>query len=872
MTMFARLLNLCRGLSVSVRRRAGVTLVELMIAMAILTIGVIALAQTFAFVQKAVQSSKNRTLGSNLAQEKMQILKQKTYYQVVVTSDPAHNDQDFAPESIAYDTGYFPPEQLTEGGVVYTRYTYVESLREDSGVVGPVAPNLPDTGMKRITVTVTWGYGAGGKRKVTLRSILANPDTVMANVVFNGVVKSTAAAPVLIKGALVSLVQVSGCADTTNAAGQYNMTATPGSFTLLVSATGYYSALKNVVIAAGATQTNDFPLTKIAVGAINGYPWLIDHLVISQVVGSTVVDTTVPDFDQEYVEVFNPTPDVWTVRDEIGLKFQRSADLSKKTVQIDYLTDDIPSGGYYLFANTGTVIVAGVSVAADAVWADGNLTSGPGDFPYFNAQKNIIPVKQDSSGPTNEGSGALELYRVSTDGTLDKVGWNRDGVSQSAPFYETATIPFQNAGLEYNELYARRTSTSDAAGVNWNFGPAYDTNNNSVDFHNYSAVLTPHNSDATKSVISGTPAAGAVVACSDGLSASAEAVLTGNPPYASFSLGNVATGYWSVVITSGGYALEKDSNTVGVPTAGSVYTCASTFTLLSSVVTTGFVTGRVVNVLGAALPGIVVTSGGSNNTFTDASGRFRLRVSSGTVDLIANSGGAAPSYVSASSNSISVAAGAVHSGVNFVLYEGGRISGRVIVGGNAGLPGVAVAIQDYYSNAVDVQVTGTDGRFTSIILSTGLYTARPSLGILEQSTPESSTVTIVTAGGTVNPNTWRSTFTITNAMGAISGTVRFGGQPIKSGVLIVVTTVALAGVPPLLPDISSNTKTGPPYYMVSSVENGTYLADVRSNAATYKVHAYYPVTGSTGTVIYSSSALSVPVNAGQISTGWNFSW
>ena len=186
-------------------RRAGVSLVELMVALAILTIGVVGLMDSFQFIQKGVQISKNKTLASNLAQEKMQILKQKSYYQVIVTSAPAHNIIDFAPDSVDYDTGYFPPEEITEAGVTYTRYTYVQSVMEDAGALVALAPNIPDTGMKRIIVTVAWGYGSG-KRKVTVRSILANPDTVISNVVFNGVVKTTATTVVAIGGALVRIV------------------------------------------------------------------------------------------------------------------------------------------------------------------------------------------------------------------------------------------------------------------------------------------------------------------------------------------------------------------------------------------------------------------------------------------------------------------------------------------------------------------------------------------------------------------------------------------------------------------------------------------------------------------------------------------
>jgi len=294
--------------------------VELMVAMAVLTIGVFSLVGTFHFIQVAVQLSKNRTMASNLAQEKMQILKQKTYYQILVTSVPAHDSADFAPEVVDYDTGYFPPENIVEAGVNYTRYTYVQSLHEDSGVLSDLAPGTPDVGMKRLTVTVVWGQG-DGKRKVTLRSVVSNPDTVMANVVFNGVVKS--AAGVAISGALVKLVEGASWSDTTDSGGNYKINATPGTFTLLASAAGYYNSSKSVVIAAGNTMTTNFNLNAIATGNVTGYPWLIDHLVISQVVGSTIDVSVTPAFDQEYVEVFNPTLVPRTMNGAVGLNFQR---------------------------------------------------------------------------------------------------------------------------------------------------------------------------------------------------------------------------------------------------------------------------------------------------------------------------------------------------------------------------------------------------------------------------------------------------------------------------------------------------------------------------------------------------------------------
>ena len=91
------------------RKSPGVTLVELMVAVGILTMGVLGLVASFGGIQKAIQNSKAKTLAANLVQEKMQILKEKNYYAVIVTSMPVAN-HDYTP-NVLYDPGYFPPRE-----------------------------------------------------------------------------------------------------------------------------------------------------------------------------------------------------------------------------------------------------------------------------------------------------------------------------------------------------------------------------------------------------------------------------------------------------------------------------------------------------------------------------------------------------------------------------------------------------------------------------------------------------------------------------------------------------------------------------------------------------------------------------------------
>ncbi len=838
--------------------RSGVTLVEMMVALSILTIGIIGMVETYGHIQKAIQASKNRTLASNLAQEKMQILKQKVYYQVLATTDPAHNTTDFSPESLDYDTGYFPPEIISEAGVTYTRYTYIQVAREDSGELVLLAPNTPDTGLKLITVTVTWAQG-GRKQKLALRNVMSNPDTVMANSVFNGTVRDSAdASP--INGALVSIVENSGWRDTTSAVGSYVINASPGSYTMVVTVENYYSQMRSVSIAANSTQTQDFSLVKIATGTVTGYAWVADHLVISQIVGSSV---NASGFDQEFVEVFNPTTFTWTVDGDIGLRFRRSADAGKRDIQLEYLSAEIAPGGYYLFSNTGTVTAVGTNTEADAVWASGNSVA---DFPYFATQSNIIPVHEDGGG---EGCAAIELYRVSDGRILDQVGWDRSSEAKTAPFYETEGYE-QGIGLQRNEFYRRKASP---AGGDPNYGPAYDSNNNSVDIYAQTPASDPPNNvfSPVRDIIAATPAAGAVVTCSDGISSSAEAALTGDPPSAAFTLVDVATGTWTVLISSGLNGLERADVTVASGGGGYVFFSSTTF--LTEEMTVGLITGRVVDAAGNPIsPAIVVTPGamGAPTNAGTTSGRYTLRVSSGVVDVTANpSSGGTALYVTQSSNTIPMEIGEVHSGVDFVLYQGGRITGFVTRDGINPLPGVAVAVVDSNGIARDQQVSGLDGRFTSVNISTGLYFVRPSVGSHETATPDSVTDTVDTPGLTV----FSDTFTISGAMGYISGTVSSSGQAIKTGVLIVVTTVTLAGSPPVPPDLSAATLTGAPYYVVSSLESGTYLAEVRgSTSPPYRVYAYFPAPGGTTTTVLSSQTANISVVPGQTTPGVNFSW
>jgi Tfp pilus assembly protein PilE len=841
--------------------RKGVTLVELMIALVLVTVGILAMVQSFGFIQKAIQSSKNRTLASNLAQEKMQILKQKVYYQVLVTSDPAHNDTDFLPDVIDYDTGYFPPETITEAGVTYTRYTYVQVAREDSGEIKTLPPNIPDTGMRLITVTVTWAQG-GVKKKLSLRSLMSNPDTVMSNASFSGLVRDISAAGTPpIQGALVNVAENMGWRDTTNASGIYGISVSPGNYTLVASADGYYTQVRTVGIAPNSSQNQGFDMVKIATGAVTGAVWLRNHLVISQVVASTVMVNGV---NAEYVELYNPTTYSIKIGDATGNNIkiryygENGSSHDVDEFNLSYGSNNsIGAGKYYLITNTYPMTVGGATPLPDAMFGPVSLNEGCGLSGFTD---NCI----------REGeAGALQLTD-SAGNVLDTVGWSHGSNGKSAPAWEGTPLAQWNGFPSAWELRRKSEYNHSPNG----YGRAYDSNSNDPDLEfldmTNPSISTPCATGCgVNPPLTGTPAVGAVVTASDGVSDSTTAWL--NNGVSSFTLVNVATGTWTVMITSGAYQLEHDTVTVAGP--GTTFLFGSSSTVLSDPVTTAIITGRIISAAGTVIsPGIVVNPGaaGPSSTSNTGTGRYTLRVTPGIVDVTANpASGGTPSYVTMSSNSIQVDAGEVHSGVDFVLYQGGRITGFVTRDGINALPGVSVAVFDSNGAARDQQVTGIDGRFTTMNISTGTYTVQPEIGSHELTNPVTSTVTLVTPGVTL----FSSTFTISGAMGYITGSVSAGGQPIKTGVLIVVTTGTLSGTPPAPPSLSTATLVSTPYYLVSSMENGTYTAEVRqSTAPKYNVYAYYPTPGgATTTMVYSLQG-NVSVVAGQTTSGVNFSW
>lgn len=842
------------------RDRSGVTLIELMIAAVILAVVSLGLLKVFGTAQRAIQLSKNKTLASNLAQEKMQVIKQKPYYEVIATRTPSYHTG-FTP-TLPYDTAVFPLESILQGGVRFERLTYVTQVKEDSGALVTLSPSLPDTGLKNISVTVIWREGSEYK-KVTVTSVMANINTPMTNSLICGTITNCAGGA--LNGALAFIAENQGWRDTTSAAGQYCLEVLTGTYNLWASFQGFVSARVGVSVAPNATKTQDVCLTKIASGTVVGVPWMNPRPLISQVVVSTKMGYA-SNFDVEYVELFNPTDsEIQMDGGTLALAYgSMGGGYFCSEIALTYVSTSIPVDSYYLVANTSTFMIGGRIMVADAYYQDGASAGCSMAPPGWGP-----PASRTLMARGLDGNVTL----LDDGATRDTVGWKNDAVSPA--FCEGTCVPLPAGGLAEGQQLVRYAST---AGVSMDYGSAYNSGSNAVDF-----LYPPAGSgipyrprtvdDAPYPVIAGVPAVGAVATCNDGLSESTQAYSQGSPPYAYFRLTSVALlsgDPWTLMISTDLYSLENGS--VSIAGTGSVYRLPDPALLAPTTEMRGYISGSVTDCLGNAISAptaIVVSPGaaGANVTANTANGRYLLSVTTGYVSVTANPDNENSYYLASTSNTIPVEIAQITPNIDFMLGQGARISGFVTRDGTNGLPGFAVAAIDSNDVAHDQPVTDINGRFTTAIITTGTYFVTPVCGSLETSAPSSAAVVLAAAGSTV----FSATFTISGALGTITGRATAGGEPVSTGVLIVVTTMTLAGTPPEMPTLSSATLTSAPYYAVSTHEDGTYEIEVRQGS--YNIYGYYTTVTPQGAVtINAVTKTGKVVTPGETLSGEDFAW
>ncbi|MFQ3675882.1 MAG: carboxypeptidase regulatory-like domain-containing protein, partial [Endomicrobiia bacterium] len=348
---------------------SGVTLIEMVVSLLIITIVILTFIGTFQNITKTLFSSKSKMLATNLAQEGIQIRKREVFHKILVTTSPVYMTE-FTP-AVPYDPGNYPPERILEGGIYFERSYYIQRVQEIDGNLVYMPPTADDTGMKSITVNVTWEEG-GRKKIVKIQNLVSNLDFTALIGQINGVVRNSVT-NLPISNAMIVVAENVGWQDTTDTQGRYSISLLPGNYYLYIIASGYFPQTRSVSVGANPV-TQDFSLVPRLSGTVGGNVWINDHIVISQVVASTVTSSGE---EYEYLELYNPTTFHWVMSDGVsprtGVKVWYPGEVSPTTVPIQYLTLTIPPSSYYLISNVSSMTIFGKVVFSDAIFLTENV-------------------------------------------------------------------------------------------------------------------------------------------------------------------------------------------------------------------------------------------------------------------------------------------------------------------------------------------------------------------------------------------------------------------------------------------------------------------------------------------------------------------
>jgi type II secretory pathway pseudopilin PulG len=812
--------------------KVALTMIELMIAIALMSVGVLALVSTMAYLAKLVQSSKNQSIATNLAQEKMEQLKSINYAQLVVSINTESNT---CFPSLKYDPDYFPPEDILAGRTYFKRSVLIEKVREDaSGQIVALSPNQPDTGLKRILVFVTWKEGQKC-RKTILYNLRNDPSRIAADSTFYGTVAADVIGGIPIENARVEIIQNPSWYDDTDISGEYSFNLAEGTYTIKASSRGFTSStLTNMYIGEGNFEYN-FALATIPTGTVVGSAYLTDHLVISQVVPGAISPIT--GLEEEIVELYNPTTYYWQIAinsntPAVDLKYQLRTDGSPQSLSATYNTLTIAPKGYYLFSNSATVTIDGVSRSADAVYI-GNVLKTTSD-PGYDAQ-------------------SIAIDNVSTSERIDSIGWIAS--SQVPPFFETTPLnPNGGAGIAQNNQIIRKSSFS---GFNLGNGRSYDNNTNSSDFIIQSSVLATsvrNSSSATESAFSGTPATGAIISIEDGLSSPINVPANIN---GSFTVYNVAEGTWTVYLSSGSNFKEIATKEV----IGGAYSDLDN-QILDTDAIFGYISGTVKDSADNPLSNITVSVPGALPVVTNSNGYYTLAIATGSYTAIANPSNLNPTYTQENINDVVVGLGELTSNVDFTLNTGGTMQGFATINGVDPFPGLAVDAQLSGISQKSV-VTNSSGIFFLGNMPTGSYTIYPH-GPNEEPISPGYIETTLNAGSTV----FVGTFTVSGVYGGVEGHAYDSSTPIDTGVLVIATPETITTSNP--PALNHTVRISPEkYYASVTADDGSYSIDLP--AGTYNVYAWYTTINNSVPSVSKRSSTGVSVSE-LTKTTVDFNW
>ncbi|MFA6316715.1 MAG: carboxypeptidase-like regulatory domain-containing protein, partial [Elusimicrobiota bacterium] len=497
--------------------------------MTIMTVVAIGGMASFQFITKAIHRSRTRTLANNLIQEKMEVMKNYSYFGLMVTTHTTTN----ALHGIEYDDLAYPPETIAMWGYpVFTRAVHVAYAEMAGTQISTVSYAATDTGIKQITTYLMWEDGANTKL-LTIKNLLANPAATGMDSGIRGTV--TKALGGALEGAVVEVVGNANWTANTDSAGTYTFNVSKGTYSVICSSNGYYQQIKtNISAPRGGQGVADFSMVQVATGAFKTSVWISTGLVISQVCAGTGsytaagyrgphVDGT--EKDVEFIELYNPTTFTWTLdTGAFEILYAKQDWETPNEIPLTFTNNTIGPYQYFLIASTKPIVINGVSVEPDALYGD--LQGHGWDFwvwNYTNVMFEYIPTIWESAQP-----GALGIKWNGS--YLDRVAWKTGGLSPPAELTETVwpnDLPTYANGLKDGDVLVRQTEPGDVLIAD---GNAYDTDRNAANVmymenfvDDHAQLMTARNTSTWKAPVSGKPAHGALAAAPDGYSLAGQA-------------------------------------------------------------------------------------------------------------------------------------------------------------------------------------------------------------------------------------------------------------------------------------------------------------------------------------------------------------
>ncbi len=836
----------------------GMTLIEIMVASVIFAISALAIIGAIGKMGLSVNFSRETTLASNLAQEKMERVKSAGFYNVIVTSAVAY-DTNFSP-MLEYDSAYFVPETIFRAGIEFTRRVLVEKLDDDASnnLLNMGYPH-PDTGLKRVTVHVVWEKNNVWKKSV-VSSLVNNPDRVALDKRMYGTVTDcTTGLP--LEGAEVAARRNPGWVSYTDNTGAYSFNCTGNTMRMRAQKHGYYliGALPpggNLTLPAYPNNQvqYDFCMTAISSRTVYGYALQNQQLVISQVVPEWKEFDTDPWHDLEYVELYNPATYFMTITAaDLKLKFVNASD-TVVTSTLTFINTTVPSYGYFL--------IVGSTDPANNQTPNGVLA----DATYY-----IQPDTQPDNHIQNETQGGI-IITDGLDNVIDKVGWGSPAnpAPASAVYGTGIDLPALSIGSNHDlgdgeTIFRKCLATSTIANMSnraWSgdhmaHGNAWNSWNNNADFvgeGNVNAPI-PRNSLVTNTPAGGTISPGAYVYANDDVSPTVIASTAG------FYSMDVAVGDWTLTASSSTRIGTKE---ISVLASGTSY--------YHNVITTattdmGYITGYTLKISAFPVGNILVQAdpgGYQTRSYTSGDvGRYFISVPGNEMYVMtANPNFDNPTYnLATSTTQISVSPGVLYEHQDLKVWRNGFVSGRVAAPDGTGLPNIVVVAAGMYSNG---NTAVTDGNGDYLIVGLRLignpYNIYPSIQADQTCSPNNYSVSVSLGQTKANKN-----FTVTGAYINITGTVIDQGVNIDTGVMVMASTTTISATSP--PAINYSVRSGAVgYFQTYTDPNGNYNLNV-PGGKTYNLVAWY--TSENGTTSSKTAVVAAPATGSIIQ---NFSW